>query len=133
CTHTSIPNKGVLPSINGESWFGVLITSSSPLFRTNQAHPEPKRVLAAVSNSSLNLSKLPNVPLILSANSPVGSPPPFGDNTFQKRLWLACPPPLFRTAVRMFSGTASKSEIKSTKDLFCSSALPSNAPFKFVT
>ena len=42
------PITGVLPSVKGESWFGVLVTSNSPLFTTNQAQPEPKRVAPAL-------------------------------------------------------------------------------------
>ena len=48
-------------------------------FFTNQAQPEPKVVTAHLVNSSLNFAKEPNVVLIASANAPVGSPPPFGD------------------------------------------------------
>src|SRR5699024_11190368 len=107
---------GVLPSINGLSWFGVLVISSSPLFTTNQAQPEPKRVAPAFWNSSLNLSKLPNLLSIASASEPVGAPPPFGQSNVQNNEWFACPPPLLRTAVRISSGTASKSEINSSID-----------------
>ena len=45
----------------GESWFGVEVTSNSPLATANQAQPEPKRVVAAFANSSLKASKLPNL------------------------------------------------------------------------
>src|SRR5690625_6585069 len=75
----------------GESWFGVLIISISPLLRTNQAQPEPKRPVAAFLNSSLNASKLPNLASIFSATSPFGFPPPFGESTCQKKLWFECP------------------------------------------
>src|SRR5690606_28215437 len=129
---TSRPRIGVFPSINGESWLGVLVTSNSPLFTTNQAQPEPKRVVAAFANSSLNASKLPNLLLIASANSPAGAPPPFGERIVQNRLWFACPPPLFLTAVRISSGTASRLEIKSSTDLLSRSAFPAIALFTFV-
>src|SRR5699024_5217011 len=102
----------------GESWFGVLIISISPLLRTNQAQPEPKRPVAAFLNSSLNASKLPNLASIFSATSPFGFPPPFGESTCQKKLWFECPPPLLRTAVRTFSGSASISLITLLKICF---------------
>src|SRR5699024_11484103 len=75
----------------------------------------------------------PNLAFILSASSPLGSPPPLGLNVFQKKLWLACPPPLLRTAVRISAGTLSKSLIKSSTDFDFKSACPSTAPFNFVT
>src|SRR5699024_6716057 len=125
--------SGFFPSIIGLSWFGVLIISISPLSSTSHAHPDPKRPVAAVVNSSLNLSKLPNLAFILSASSPLGSPLPLGLNVFQKKLWLACPPPLLRTAVRIYAGTLSKSLIKSSTDFDFKSACPSTAPFNFVT
>src|SRR5699024_5193383 len=133
CSQTSRPSNGVLPSMIGESWFGVLIISISLLLRTNQAQPEPKRPVAAFLNSSLNASKLPNLESILSATSPFGFHPPFGESTCKKKLWFECQPPLLRTAVRTFSGSASISLIISFKDLFSRSALPSFAAFKFVT
>ena len=86
----------------------MLVTSNSPLFTTNQAQPEPKRVAPAFANSSLNASKLPNFASIAVASSPTGCPPPFGDRIVQKNVWLACPPPLLRTAVRIASGTSFK-------------------------
>src|SRR5699024_9223976 len=106
----------------GESWFGVLVTSNSPLFSTNQAQPDPNRVAAAFSKVSLKASKLPHLSLILSANSPVGSPPPFGERIVQSKLWLSRPPPLLRTAVRLASGDAFESIIRSFNDLFYKSA-----------
>ena len=45
----------------GESWFAVDEISNSPLATDNQAHPDPKRVVPALANSSLNASKLPNL------------------------------------------------------------------------
>ena len=122
-----------MPSINGESWFGVLVTSNSPLFTASHAQPEPNRVVAALANSSLKASKLPNLLLIASANSPDGAPPPFGERIVQNNEWLACPPPLLRTAVRADSGTASKLEITSSTDLDNNSSFPAKALFKFVT
>ena len=103
------------------------------MFTANHAQPEPKRVVAAFVNSSLKLSKLPNLLLIASANSPAGSPPAFGARTCQNNEWFACPPPLLRTAVRDASGTASRFEITSSTDFERSSSFPSKALFKFVT
>ena len=68
----------------GESWLAVEETSNSPLATDNQAQPEPKRVVAALANSSLKASKLPNLASIAVANSPVGFPPPFGERICQK-------------------------------------------------
>ncbi len=45
------PKIGVLPSVNGLSWFGVVTISNWPLFTTNQAQPEPKRAAALSANS----------------------------------------------------------------------------------
>ena len=78
-----------------------------PPSKTNQAQPEPKRVVAAAAKSSWNFAKLPKVASIASLTSPVGSPPPVGDKISQKNEWFACPPPLLRTAVRISSGIAS--------------------------
>ncbi len=46
--------------------------------------------------------------------APVGSPPPPGFMICQNIEWLACPPPLFRTAVRIPSGRASSRAISSS-------------------
>ncbi len=73
--------------------------ASLPSLTTNHAQPEPKRPVAAVLNSSLKSSKLPNVSSIASLIAPVGSPPAFGPKISQKNVWLAWPPPLLRTAV----------------------------------
>lgn len=43
------------------------------------------------------------------------APPPLGPMISQNKLWLACPPPLLRTAVRMPSGTLSRLAIRSSK------------------
>ena len=61
------------PVINGESWFGVLVTASLPPLTTSQAQPLPKRVAAAFENSSWKASKPPQVGLI--ATSEVPAPP----------------------------------------------------------
>jgi hypothetical protein len=71
---------------------------------TSQAQPEPKRVAAAWPNFSLKASKPPNVPVMAWATLPTGAPPPPGFISVQNSEWLAWPPPLLRTAVRMFFG-----------------------------
>ena len=63
----------------GESWFAVEETSNSPLATDNQAQPEPKRVVAALANSSLKASKLPNLASIAELIHQLEFPPPFGD------------------------------------------------------
>ena len=52
----------------------------------------------------MNAAKPPSSAVIAWARAPVGSPPPPGFMICQNIEWLACPPPLFRTAVRIDSG-----------------------------
>src|SRR4051812_32366718 len=89
-------------SINGLSWLGVDPISSLLFFTITQAHPLPKRFIAASLNIVLNFSKFSNEPLIASATLPVGIPPPPGFINFQKKEWFQCPPPLLRTAEGYF-------------------------------
>ena len=63
--------------------------------------------MAALANASLKASKPPSSALMASASLPAGSPPLPLPRIVQNSEWLACPPPLLRTAVRMFSGTLS--------------------------
>ncbi len=37
---------GVLPSVNGLSWFGVVTISNFPSLTTNQVQPDPNNVVA---------------------------------------------------------------------------------------
>ena len=63
-----------LPSEIGVSWLGVETTSSLPsALTTSHAHPEPKRVVAAVVKTSWKASNEPNASLIAAATSAVGS------------------------------------------------------------
>ena len=94
--------------MNGESWFGVDIISSSPLFNTSQAHPEPKRVAPAFANSSLNASKLPNLLSIASASAPDGFPPPSAERSSQKVSGLHVRHHYCGQPYVLSSGTASK-------------------------
>src|SRR4051794_39158435 len=110
---------GVLPSMIGLSWLAVLSIANLPPEDTSHAQPLPNRVVAALANCSLKLSKPPNVPLIRSAILPVGAPPPFGDIRGQNSEWLAWPPPLLRTAVRIASGSPLRSLIRSSTLLDC--------------
>jgi hypothetical protein len=71
----------------------------------SQAQPEPKRPTPAALNFSLKVSKLPKAPVMACATCPTGAPPAFGPMIFQNIEWLMWPPPLLRTAVRIFSGT----------------------------
>src|SRR4051812_32223990 len=100
---------GKAPSMIGESWLAVEMTSSlSPRF-TSQAQPEPKRVVAAVANFSLKGSKPPNVELIALERLPVGEPARFwGLRISQKREWLWWPPALLRTGVLISSFTMAR-------------------------
>src|SRR6266853_4519185 len=96
------------PDINGLSWFGVDSIASLPSLRINQAHPEPNRPTPACANFVLKSANEPNADLIASASAPVDSPPPPFFMIFQNMEWFQWPPPLFRTAVRIFSGTRSR-------------------------
>ena len=103
------------PSMIGLSWLGVEVTASLPSLPTiSQAHPEPKRPRPALPSASLKAANPPSSDVIAWASAPVGSPPPPGFMICQNSEWLACPPPLFRTAVRIASGTASRCAIRSS-------------------
>lgn len=65
--------------------------------------------------------------------APEGAPPPSGDRAVQKPLWLACPPPLLRTAVRMSSGTLSSVATRVQMSGASNSGCLSRAAFKLVT
>src|SRR5688572_33511407 len=97
---------GVLPSMIGLSWLAVLSMVSLPDDDTSHAQPLPNRVVAALANCSLHVSKLPKAPVMASAALPVGAPPAFGAIRVQNSEGLACPPPLLRTAIRLASGSA---------------------------
>ena len=101
-----------------------------PLLTTSQAQPEPKRAAALSANSSLNASKEPHCSLILSTTVPFSSE--FGVNNSQNNEWFKCPPPLFLTAVWIFSGTLSKFATIYSIDLD-SKSVPSIAAFNLVT
>ena len=64
---------------------------------------------------------------------PEGAPPALGPRIFQKREWLAWPPPLLRTAPRISAGTAFKSRIKSSTDFRSRSGLPARALLTLAT
>src|SRR2546423_173358 len=103
----------------GLSWLGELLIVNLPSLATSQAQPLPNRVIAALLNASWNLAKLSNELSIALPSAPSGSPPPSLDIIIQNQLWLRCPPPLFRTAVRAFSGTLSSPVSSSVSDSFC--------------
>jgi len=114
--------------IRGLSWLAVEQISSLPAVLTqSHAQPEPKRVAAALAKASLKASKLPKVALMSAARSPVGSPPPLGLMTVQKRLWLKWPPPLLRTA-----GTSLCCFIRSSR-LLPAMGVPSMAALRLLT
>ena len=82
-------------SIKGLSWFGVeLIFKLPESSKSNQAHPEPNREVAAAANCSLNLSREPNVLLIIVNNFSDGWLG-LSDRLSQKKLWFQAPPALF--------------------------------------
>jgi hypothetical protein len=102
--------------------------SEPSALRHNQAHPDPKRVVAALLNSSFIASKDPNCDFIFSASDPTGSPPPFGLMMLQKKLWFQCPPPLFLTDTGYLEidRTMSSGEYERA-------SVPSKAAFKLLT
>src|SRR6202022_445804 len=102
------------PDINGLSWFGVDSIASLPSLRITQAQPEPNRPTPACANFVLNSANEQNADLNGSASGPVGSPPPPFFMIFQNMEWFKWPPPLFRTAVRIASGTRSRLFINSS-------------------
>ena len=53
-----------MPSMIGESWFGVERTASPVPSQTSQLQPEPKRFTPASFTCVLSSSSEPNVPLI---------------------------------------------------------------------
>ena len=77
------------PAMSGLSWLGVEQTPSEPSSLTpSHAHPEPKRVAAALANASLNASKPPKLELMASPRSPAGAPPALGPRIVQNSEWL---------------------------------------------
>src|SRR5438270_7272954 len=122
-----------LPSINGLSWFGVLVIESLPPSLSSHAQPEPKRPTPAAANCSLNFSKSPNDDLIASPTLPPGAPPALGPINSQNNVWFQCPPPLLRTAVRTASGTLLMPESNCSSDCLPSSGAFSTAEFRLVT
>ena len=81
-----VPERSAMPSMSGESWFGVEVTARVPSdCLTSQAQPDPKRVNAAFVKASLRASKLPNLESMAEPSSPDGYPPPEGEMVFQKK------------------------------------------------
>src|SRR5215212_10578132 len=96
---------GVLPSIKGVSWLGVVSMERVPsALAMSHAHPLPNNApgAAAAPHCSLKDSKEPKEESMALLKSPVGSPPPCPDGPMisQNMEWFECPPPLFLTAVR---------------------------------
>src|SRR5262249_2484359 len=113
---------------------GAEVISTLPPSLINQAQPDPNRPTAAAANFSLNPANPPNALLIAAARFPTGSPPAFGPRIVQNMEWLIWPPPLFRTAVRMFSGTIVQLLASSSStDFPARFGADSSALFRFVT
>src|SRR5512142_2261861 len=100
----------------------------------SQAQPEPNRLAPAAESFSLQASNVPNAALIAEARLPTGAPPLPGPMICQNMLWFQCPPPLLRTAVRMFSGTIAQLLASNSSILFDARAgADSRALLRFVT
>src|SRR3989344_7050911 len=98
---------GVLPWSSGLFWKEWRLRASEPSgFWIKNAQPEPKTDMAFVVKASLNLSKLPKVELRRDKRGLEGLEG-LGDIIFQKKEWLAWPPPWLMTAWRDPSGTLS--------------------------
>ncbi len=102
----------------GLSWLGVLSMASELLSATSQPQPLPNRPAQALANCSLNWLKPPNALVMASASAPEGSLAPPGAIVSQNIVWLACPPPLLRTGVRIASGRLSSPRSSSSSDFF---------------
>src|ERR1700732_2308490 len=96
------------PAIYCVSWFAVESIASFPSFTSSHAQPDPNRPRPAALNFSLNPANEPKLELIAAAKSPFGSPPPPFFINSQNSEWFQWPPPLLRTAARIFSGTLSR-------------------------
>ena len=116
----------------GLSWFGELSMLSAPPELISQTQPLPNRPAPAAANCDLKASNEPNAASMALATFPVGAPPPFGPITCQNIVWFECPPPLFRTAVRIPSGTLARSAMSSSTLLPASSGCFSSAPLSLV-
>ena len=99
----------------------------------SHAQPEPKRVVAALAKSSLNLSKPPSSLSIAAAKSPVGAPPAVRSDDFPEQgvvsvsaaIVANCSADSFRNAVQ---------DQRSNLQCFCLKiSMTFKAAFKFVT
>ena len=94
------------PSMSGLSWLAVEPTARPVPSQTSQAQPLPKRVTPALRELLLE-----RVEAAEGRVDRAASEPPWarrrrsGAMIVQKSEWLAWPPPLLRTAVRIASGT----------------------------
>src|SRR5579863_5133813 len=124
-----------MPWLRGESWLAVVMTFSLPPWLTSQPHPEPNCLAVVSLKVFLKASKSPKSLLIWSARTPEGAPPPpdLGDAMmFQNMVWLEWPPPLLRTTLRMSSGTALRSLMRSSTDLAARLGWLASAAFTLV-
>ena len=76
-------------------WLGVEPMASFPSRSTSQAHPLPKRFIAASLKAALNLSRSPKVAATESSTL-LPAAFPFGAMQVQKKLWIHAPPPVLR-------------------------------------
>src|SRR5690348_4567170 len=119
--------------MTGLSWLGVEeISTPEPVFNS-QAQPEPKRPTPAALNFSLKAADVRQAMVIACVTLPTGAPPALGPIIFQSIEWLMWPPPLLRTAVRIFSGTMAQLLAKSSSMVLSArSGADSNALLRLV-
>ena len=100
----------------------------------DQPRPARAETLGArIVEGRFELIEAAEVEVMALARSPVGSPPPLGFMICQNMLWLAWPPPLLRTAVRIASGTLFRLRIKSSTLMFSNWRCPCSAVFTLFT
>ncbi len=117
----------------GESWLGRLASLRRPSRSVStMAHPEPNTPAAALLKSALSASNEPKSRAIAVPASPVGSPP-LPPITCQNMVWLAWPPALLRTTVRIASGRVGTCSRRVGKGVSCRSGWSLRAAFRLFT
>ena len=95
--------------MSGVSWLGVLSMARPPLRVGDEPAPAAAEPAGArLGELLLELGEARRTPWSIAvASAPLGSLAPPGAIISQNSVWLAWPPPLFRTGVRIASGSVS--------------------------